>query len=344
MTSLIKISVIMPVYNSGPYLYQAVQSILTQGLQEIELILIDDGSTDGSSEKCVEWARIDSRVTAIHQKNGGICNARNNAIKISRGEYIAFCDHDDEYLADYLQLAYERAKREDADVVKVEKVSIFLKERSEYKRIYNKLTSLTILPEDISKDFFYLAFNRLLTTAWDGIYKKSFIDKYNIEFDEFYKSGGEDLDFMLKIVRCKPKLCTLPRELYVHYIRMGFSTSSKFDISKIKCYHRLSANIFETMSALNINIKKLQIKYSYFYFLEVIFPLVKILSNPLCPFSLKEKKEIVSELETERGFSPFIKFQNPIAISKYSVKYAFLYYLYSIGAHRINFFLFKHWS
>lgn len=84
----IKVSVIMPVYNSGEYLKTAVYSILSQSLKEIELILVDDGSTDGSSERCDEYAAKDSRVVVIHQKNGGICNARNAALKIARGNIL----------------------------------------------------------------------------------------------------------------------------------------------------------------------------------------------------------------------------------------------------------------
>lgn len=95
---MIKVSVIMPVYNSGKYLDIAVKSILSQSLREIELILVDDGSTDGSSEQCDRYALLDNRVVVLHQKNGGICNARNNALKRAKGEYIAFSDHDDAYL------------------------------------------------------------------------------------------------------------------------------------------------------------------------------------------------------------------------------------------------------
>lgn len=74
----------MPVYNSGKYLNTAVDSILNQSFKDIELILVDDGSTDGSSEHCDEYAWKDSRVKVIHQKNGGICNARNAALKIAK--------------------------------------------------------------------------------------------------------------------------------------------------------------------------------------------------------------------------------------------------------------------
>ena len=91
-----KISVIMPVFNSGKYLETAINSVLSQTLNEIELFLIDDGSIDGSSELCDNFALKDKRVKVIHQKNAGICKVRNVALNMTHGEYIAFIDHDDE--------------------------------------------------------------------------------------------------------------------------------------------------------------------------------------------------------------------------------------------------------
>ena len=93
----------MPVYNTGGYLKTAVESILSQSLKDFELILFDDGSTDGSSERCDEYGRNDSRVVVLHQNNGGICNARNAALRIAKGEYIAFQDSDDEWMSDKLE-------------------------------------------------------------------------------------------------------------------------------------------------------------------------------------------------------------------------------------------------
>ena len=118
MENKIKVSVIMPVYNSGEYLQTAVDSILSQSLKDIELILVDDGSTDGSSEKCDEYAKKDKRVVVIHQKNGGICNARNAALNIARGEYIGFSDHDDEYLPGLLEDNYKLCITQNLDFVK----------------------------------------------------------------------------------------------------------------------------------------------------------------------------------------------------------------------------------
>ena len=89
------ISIIVPVYNAGPYLAPLVGSILNQTHQNIELILVDDGSTDGSADICDAAEAKDSRVRVIHKENGGQSAARNAGLAIAAGEYIAFADHDD---------------------------------------------------------------------------------------------------------------------------------------------------------------------------------------------------------------------------------------------------------
>ena len=105
-----KISVIMPVYNSKQFLRMAVDSVLNQTFKDFELILVDDGSKDGSGAVCDEYAQIDARVKVIHQENGGICSARNTGMKAAVGEYLAFIDNDDEYLPNLLEENYTLAK------------------------------------------------------------------------------------------------------------------------------------------------------------------------------------------------------------------------------------------
>ena len=89
------LSIITPVYNVESYLNRCVQSILLQPYRDIELILIDDGSTDGSSFICDKWAQEDARVIVIHKENGGVSSARNAGLEIAKGDYITFVDSDD---------------------------------------------------------------------------------------------------------------------------------------------------------------------------------------------------------------------------------------------------------
>ena len=89
------VSVIVPVYNTGPYLPRCIESIIRQNYEKIELLLIDDGSTDNSLEICRKYMQIDNRIKVIHQENGGVCLARNRGLREMRGDYFMFVDSDD---------------------------------------------------------------------------------------------------------------------------------------------------------------------------------------------------------------------------------------------------------
>ena len=91
----VKVSVIVPVYNVEKYLDRCLDSIINQTLNEIEIILVDDGSTDSSGEKCDEYKKKDLRIKVIHKKNKGLGYARNSGLEVATGKYIAFVDSDD---------------------------------------------------------------------------------------------------------------------------------------------------------------------------------------------------------------------------------------------------------
>lgn len=101
------ISVVVPVYNTKVYLRDCIQSLLYQTYKKIEVILIDDGSSDGSSELCDEFERIDSRIRVIHQTNKGLSSARNNAVAVALGAFLTFVDSDDWVVPHYIQALNE---------------------------------------------------------------------------------------------------------------------------------------------------------------------------------------------------------------------------------------------
>ena len=117
-----KFSVIVPVYNAEKYLKKCISSVLKQSYDNWELILVDDGSTDNSSRIIDEYAKVDSRIIAIHQKNEGPGSARNKGIKSASGEHIIFLDSDDFIDVDYFRLLLPKA--ENADVVFVDILQI----------------------------------------------------------------------------------------------------------------------------------------------------------------------------------------------------------------------------
>ena len=109
------ISIILPVYNAESYLRRCIDSILAQSYSDFELLLIDDGSTDGSGTICDAYAAKDSRVRVFHKENGGVSSARNLGLDNAQGEYITFCDADDYVAPDWLA-AYGDAMAEDVDL------------------------------------------------------------------------------------------------------------------------------------------------------------------------------------------------------------------------------------
>ena len=111
----IAISVVVPIYNTKPYLVECIESILDQKINvPIEVLLIDDGSTDGCGEICDKYAARDARVRVIHQENQGLSVARNAGINAARGRYYAFIDSDDVVLPRFLQTLYDACEQNDA--------------------------------------------------------------------------------------------------------------------------------------------------------------------------------------------------------------------------------------
>ena len=112
-----KISVIVPVYNVERYLKRCIESIINQTYKDLEIILVDDGSTDSSGNICDEYKKIDKRISVIHKKNGGLSDARNEGLKVVTGTYIAFVDSDDFLDLDMYEYMQKNIEKENADIV-----------------------------------------------------------------------------------------------------------------------------------------------------------------------------------------------------------------------------------
>lgn len=111
------ISVIVPIYNVKPYLTDCIDSILKQTYDNLEIILVDDGSTDGSSDLCEEYKKKDERIKVIHQKNSGLTVTRRAGVNLAQGKYIGFVDGDDWIEPNMYQVLYEYIRKEDVDIV-----------------------------------------------------------------------------------------------------------------------------------------------------------------------------------------------------------------------------------
>lgn len=231
-----KVSVIMPVYNGQEFLEEAVNSIRRQTLSDIEIILINDQSTDHSGEICDRLSREDTRIKVMHlPQNKGICGARNAGLRAAEGEYIAFCDNDDFFLDNLIEENYYLANKHQADMVKfgrklidVDSQGTILREKS------TPLTKASYFDEDNKYDhYFYLKSKGLLMNVWNGIYKRDLIIKEDLWFNEFMRYGSEDADFSYRFFQACKNVVVNPDVYYVHYRRNEFSTSRKFNKNKL---------------------------------------------------------------------------------------------------------------
>ena len=128
--STIKVSIIVPAYNVEGYIYDCLKSLVSQTMQNIEIIVINDGSTDNTEKIISEFEKTDSRIIVIRQENQGISVARNNGINIAKGEYLGFVDSDDYVDNDYFEKLYNIVTSQNADMA----VTSILKHKKNYKR------------------------------------------------------------------------------------------------------------------------------------------------------------------------------------------------------------------
>lgn len=226
----VKVSIIVPVYNSERYLTVAIESVLKQTYTNFELLLIDDGSTDHSSSICDRYSLMDTRVKAFHKDNGGVCSARNFGMKQASGEYVAFLDNDDEYDSLYLETLLELIIKSKSDIVKCGRNNIKI---TEDQRVVRTTKATFDSDKNYSFDTFLQDYDKIKKTGcmdsvWNGLYRLDFIQTNEIQFDEALRHGNEDLVFNYQILTKRPKICVTSKPLYTHYYRLSHSTSMKF--------------------------------------------------------------------------------------------------------------------
>lgn len=230
---MVDISVIVPVYNSEKYLSNTIESILSQSFENFELILVDDGSKDSSGKICDRLAEKDKRVKVIHKKNEGICATRNKGLEIADGRYIAFCDNDDYYLEDLLKDNLSLADKYDADVVRFSRRRTDMCDNRIISVKETKGFDTCYIPEEKFAEN-YEKITKAGEGVWAGIYKKEFLDKYRIRFNEKMRYGYEDLDFITQIYLQHPSI-VLNKNVYYHWImRSNHSTSAKTNMNNIE--------------------------------------------------------------------------------------------------------------
>lgn len=221
-----KVSVIIPVYNVKSYLSKALDCICSQTLSELQIILIDDGSTDGSRELCKMRAEKDERIVVLYQKNSGVSSARNRALDLINAEYVFFMDADDYAELNMLEEMYAAAKQYHCDLV----ISGFYFESFTTDRgaaQYPMTFQNVYYPnqDEFRKDFVQLWDNHLLYNICNKLYRTKIIQEQDLKFPTLDR--GEDLCFNELFLEQSHSFCCL-KNCYYHYVRErpGSATSS----------------------------------------------------------------------------------------------------------------------
>lgn len=223
------ISVIIPVYNAGAYLQKCLDSIIGQTYKNLEIILIDDGSTDGSSKICDEYAKKDARVVCVHQLNSGVSAARNRGLKIANGEYIHFPDSDDYLELDTYEYLLGLLKKHDCDVVNFEHYITYSQKEIEHKFSEDRYGLFDV-------EGSYKQFVNGVQFCWNKLFKSTLIfEKKEVEElyfrEDIYR--GEDALFAAQVISRAKKIWFDSRPLY-HYVQTEESaTRGKFRASQL---------------------------------------------------------------------------------------------------------------
>lgn len=217
------ISVIVPVFNVESYIERCIQSLIAQSYVNIEIIIVDDGSTDNSGKICDMYGERDLRVKVIHKLNGGLADARNVGIREAAGEYIAFTDSDDWVAENYISELYKLLIQTDSDIAvcKFKRVSnegeILLANSEEYQ-IYSN--------EDAIKQLLY---QKISSSACGKLYKIDLWDEVRFPIQKLY----EDVEPVYYVFRkCERVVCT-NKILYLYFYRKSSIVNQKFTIRKM---------------------------------------------------------------------------------------------------------------
>lgn len=269
------ISIIIPVFNKEKYINDCLKSVLNQNYKNLEIIVINDGSTDNSGNIIKKWMEKDSRIKYIYQKNNGVASARNKGIEIAKGDYIFFLDADDLIKENTISTLVKYAKIENPDIIAANYCKYIDGRIVKYPDINNKLLSSEDLRKiEVILDMFIIN-NRTMSTVTNKLFKTKFLKNNEL----FFRSGviAEDRLFCLMCYSNNPKIKLINEFLYIYkIIKNSRSNFRNFTIE----------NYIETISLFNIfydyiKYKSLMHKYKDLLQMILIYDINKILEYTL---------------------------------------------------------------
>lgn len=219
------ISVIVPVYKVEAYLDRCVQSIVDQSYQNLEIILVDDGSPDNCPAMCDAWAEKDKRIKVIHKDNGGLSDARNAGLLVASGEYIGFVDSDDYISSEMYQLLYENLLANNSDVAACGVEMIF--EDGSSSRLLTRSGSC-VMESDAAMEAVVLE-SWLKQPVWYKLYKADLIRNLRFPVGKYH----EDVFWTWRVISKAKKVSVFDTPCYFYVQRSGSIMSEKYSLRRI---------------------------------------------------------------------------------------------------------------
>ena len=245
------ITVVVPAYNASSTIERCICSLLAQGIGEIEILLIDDGSTDDTLAICEAFARRDSRVKVFSKKNEGQGIARNYGLSLASGDYVAFVDSDDECSPDMYSTLLSEALDKSADIVFAGYADYLGRDRvaqhpalefvlKDSLSISHYMADLVAVPGQDS--------GIGCIGVWDGIYRRSVLLNGRVLFPSERTVYSEDLVFKLRALRCAECVCSISRSLYRYHLSSeSFSKKTERAVlDRLKGLYNLLSSEFDS--------------------------------------------------------------------------------------------------
>ena len=235
-----KLSIIIPVYNVEQYLQNCVQSVITQTYQDLQVILVNDGSTDSSGILCDQLAQQDSRIQVVHKQNGGLSDARNAGLKVATGDYVAFLDSDDVYLHnDGLEQLMALAQIEQPDVLLFQAVDVYPHHQTARKAYDENYMATHTGAEVFAQLVRTQSFNM---SACFQLIRRELLESHQLYFEKGLLS--EDVDWSLRLWQHVSKVRAINLPLYGYQHREG-SISTTYTIRNLRSYEHIFAKFVQ---------------------------------------------------------------------------------------------------
>lgn len=261
-----KVSIIIPIFNMEKYLNKCIESILKQTYKNIEIILINDGSTDCSEQIVIEWAKKDSRIIYVYQENKGSGIARNNGLSKATGKYVVFVDPDDWIEEDAIEQFVFQMERNNPDLIIACAYNEYFDKNGKILEIKkdNFLNEYMNDIEKIKNKYVSLFLENAITAPWNKMYKLDIIKQNNIEFPNLKRS--QDIVFNYRYYDCIKSLQIYDKKLY-HYRIENETYGKKINAEYYKTVCKIYEDINKLLEKWNVKLEEKEntefIKYFY---------------------------------------------------------------------------------